>query len=338
MNNCIGFDISKSTINVHIPQGSLDLEIENTNKAIKSLYSKLKKRYKKEVNNLIFIYEPTGSYSYQLDLFCSLKNIKAFKINPKQSHNFAKAMGQRGKSDKVDARMLSRSLHVARVDEIRVPALNPVEKEIKELIGYYKFTTRRRVQASNHLEALTIKDGSVYAAKDLKKEIKNLSTKEKEIISKIKELIQNNETLNKKFINIKSIVGIGDIGAIALMHLFIKFPHANQREIISLAGLDPVERTSGSSIRGKSRISKAGSRLYRGALFMSAMVAVRFNDEIKVFYNRLKDNGKHTTVAQVAVIKKLIIIAHSLYKNDCTYDADFYNKQCGKITETVLLA
>ena len=75
--------------------------------------------------------------------------------------------------------------------------------------------------------------------------------KEKEIIEKIKELIQNNETLNEKFINIKSIVGIGDVGAIALMHLFIKYPNANQREIISLAGLDPVERTSGSSIRVK---------------------------------------------------------------------------------------
>jgi len=338
MNNCIGFDISKSTINVHIPQGSLDLEIENTSKAIKSLYPKLKKIYKNDINNLIFIYEPTGSYSYQLDLFCSLKNIKAFKINPKQSHNFAKAIGQRGKSDKVDAKMLSRCLHVARVDEIRVPVINHIEKEIKELIGYYKFTTRRRVQTNNHLEALIIKDGSVYAAKDLKKEIKNLSLKEKEIIGKIKELMQNDETLNEKFINIKSIVGIGDIGAIALIHLFIKYPHANQREIISLAGLDPVKRTSGSSIRGKSRISKAGSRLYRGSLFMSAMVAIRFNDEIKAFYNRLKDNGKHTTVAQVAVIKKLIIIAHSLYKNDCAYDTDFYNRQCGKSGKMALPA
>lgn len=338
MNNCIGFDISKSTINVHIPKGSLDLEIENTNKTIKSLYSKLKKIYKKEINNLVFIYEPTGSYSYQLELFCSLKNIKVFRINPKQSHNFAKAIGQRGKSDKVDARMLSRCLHVAKVDEIRVPVINAIEKEIKELIGYYKFTTRRRVQTNNHLESLTIKEGSSYAAKDLKKEIKNLSIKEKEIIEKIRELIQDDKTLSEKFTNIKSIVGIGDVGAIALIHLFIKYPHANQREIISLAGLDPIERTSGSSIRGKSRISKAGSRLYRGTLFMSAMTAIRFNGEIKVFYDRLKGNGKHTTVAQVAVIKKLIIIAHSLYKNNCTYDADFYNKQSGKNANVALSA
>ena len=62
--------------------------------------------------------------------------------------------------------MLSRCIHVARTNEIRIPVINPIEKEIKELIGYYKFTTRRRVQTNNHLEALTIKDGSSYATKD----------------------------------------------------------------------------------------------------------------------------------------------------------------------------
>ena len=203
-------------------------------------------------------------------------------------------------------------------------------KTTKELIGYYKFTTKQRVQASNHLESIQIKDGSVYAIKDLEKEIKNFRLKEKAVIVKIKEIIKNDIILDSKFTNIKSIIGVGDVAAIALIHLFIKYPKANQREIVSLSGLDPVERTSGSSIRGKSRISKAGSRLYRGPLFMSAMVAIRYNDEIKQFYDRLKNNGKHTTVAQVAVMKKMIVIAHSLYKKSCDYDAVFYQKQCGK--------
>ena len=78
MNNCIGLDISKSTINVHIPNGSLDLEIENSKKAISALFSKLKKIYKKEASNLVFIYEPTGSYSFALTQFCALKGVKAF--------------------------------------------------------------------------------------------------------------------------------------------------------------------------------------------------------------------------------------------------------------------
>ncbi len=93
MDNCIGLDISKSTINVHIPKDSLDLEIQNSKKDIKALFSKLKKIYKKEIENLIFIYEPIGSYSFILTQFCVLKEIKVFMVNPKQSHNFAKAIG-----------------------------------------------------------------------------------------------------------------------------------------------------------------------------------------------------------------------------------------------------
>ncbi len=71
---------------------------------------------------------------------------------------------------------------------------------------------------------------------------------------------------------------------------------------------------------------------------MSAMVAIRYNNEIKQFYDRLKDNGKHTTVVQVAVMKKMIVIAHSLYKNNCDYDALFYQKQCGRYEQMALSA
>ncbi len=118
----------------------------------------------------------------------------------------------------------------------------------------------------------------------------------------------------------KLITGIGKITAILLIHLFLKYPNANQRQIISLVGLDPIRRESGTSIKSKSKISKAGSKIYRATLFMAAMVAIQRDKRIKSFYNRLKDNNKHTTVAQVTVMKKLLIIAHSLYKSEQIYD------------------
>ncbi len=89
--------------------------------SLKSLYSKLKKIYKKEIDKLIFVYEPTANYSFVLYRFCAEKKIKVFIINPKQSHNFAKAISQRNKSDKTDARMLSKAIMVAREDEIITP-------------------------------------------------------------------------------------------------------------------------------------------------------------------------------------------------------------------------
>jgi transposase len=316
----IGLDISKSSIAVYIPLGNLNIEIENSIKALKSLYSKLRKIYKKESDNLVFVFEPTGNYSSILYRFCADKKIQVFIINPKQSHNFAKAIAQRNKSDKVDAQMLSKAIMIARKEDIITPVVDAPVEEIKEMMGYYKIKMKQRIQLSNHLEALRAKGNNSSLVKRLQKEIKALKKTEVEIIDAIYQMIAQNETLLKKYEAIISINGIGKIAAIVLMHLFIRYPNANQRQITSLVGLDPIIRESGTSVKGKSRISKSGGRLYRGSLFMAAMVATKHNNKMKLFYNRLKENGKHTTVAQIAVMRKLVIIAHSLFKSGELYD------------------
>ena len=321
---CIGLDVSKSSIAVHVPKNKLDIEIENNIKALKSLYSKLKKIYKKEIDKLVFIFEPTSNYSSILYRFCADKKIKAFIINPKQSHNFAKAIFQRNKSDKVDAQMLSKAIVIAKEEEIITPTIDPIVEEIKELMSYYKIKVKQRVQLSNHLESLNAKDNSSSIIKRLKKEIIALKKDEEQIIDEIYQLIAKDKTLIKKYEAITSINGIGKIAAIVLIHLFIKYPNANQRQITSLTGLDPIIKESGSSVRGKSRISKAGGRMYRGSLFMAAMVATRYNPKLKLFYERLKEDGKHTTVAQIAVMRKLVIIAHSLYKSGEKFDKNIH--------------
>jgi len=317
----IGLDVSKSSIAVHIPKIKLDIEIENSIKSLKSLYAKLKKIYKKEIDKLVFVFEPTGNYSSVLYRFCADKKIQIFIINPKQSHNFAKAISQRNKSDKVDAQMLSKAIMIAREEEIIIPTIDSSVEEIKEMMGYYKMKLKQRVQLSNHLEALSAKDNNNSSlVKRLQKEIQALKKAEVEIIDEIYQMIFKNETLLKRYEAIISIDGIGKIAAIVLIHLFIRYPNASQRQITSLVGLDPVMRESGTSIKGKSRISKAGGKMYRGTLFMAAMVATRHNQKMKLFYNRLKENGKHTTVAQIAVMRKLVIIAHSLFKSGELYD------------------
>ncbi len=275
------------------------------------------------------VYEPTGSYSALLNRFCHDKAINAFVINPKQSRNYAKAIGKRNKTDRVDAEVLSRAIVVAEEDEIRIPVINAVVEEIKELMSYYKFTVKQRVKTSNHLEAISSKNGSAHVIRELQKSIRALERQEKEILAKVLEVIAEDEKLQSAHENIKSIKGIGDVSAAVLLHLFLKYPDANRQQIVSLTGLDPVERESGSSVKSRSKISKAGSKLYRGTLFMSVMAAVRHNDEMRTFFTRLKENGKHTTLAQIAVMRKLIVIAHSLYKNDEKYSSEKYKKMTG---------
>ena len=88
MENCIGIDVSKSSINIHISKNNQDLSVENSLKGFRSLHSKLKKIYKKEIEDNVFIFEPTGSYSEMLRKYCSQKQIKCFIINPKQFSNY----------------------------------------------------------------------------------------------------------------------------------------------------------------------------------------------------------------------------------------------------------
>ena len=322
MENCIGIDVSKASINVHISKTGQDLQLDNSAKGFRTLYSKLKKICKREIEDIVFIFEPTGSYSEALRKYCSDKEIKCFIINPKQFSNYAKALGEDVKNDIVDARVLSKALHIAKEGQVQVPVYDEDVERIKELMSYYKFTTKQTTQQKNHLEALTSKEGDAFAIRELKKSIKASKEKEARIIEQIQTIIDTNEKYKNDYENIISIMGIGQIGAIALLHLFLKYPEANQRQITSLVGLNPVYRQSGSSIQSLYRISKSGAKIYRGSLFMAAMSAIRYDAKLKAFYERLKANGKHTTQAQIAVMRKLIITAHSLYKNNRKYDVE----------------
>lgn len=315
----IGLDISKSSIAVHIPKNDLDLEIENNAQALKALFSKLKKLYKKEIDKLVWVFESTGSYSSLIYRFCAQKGIRVFMPNPKQARGFAKAIAQRNKSDKIDARVLAQSIVVAKETEIKIPHIDPLVEEFKEMIGFYRLLVKQESQLKNHKESLLAKGNSSLLVKSVDKQMKALQKEQKRLLEKMRDMIQKDTVFSQKLDAIASIPGIGELTALILLHLFIRYPDANQRQIVSLAGLDPIIRESGSSIRGKVKISKAGDRIYRGALFMPAMVAIRHNAKLKAYYERLKANGKHTTVAQVAVMRKLLIIAHSLYKSGEMY-------------------
>jgi len=328
--NCIGIDVSKATINVHISKNSQDLVLDNNLKSFRSLFSKLKKIYKKEIEDVIFIFEPTGSYSEALRKYCSEKKIKCFIINPKQFSNYAKALGVEVKNDVEDARVLSKALHLAKAEQVKIPVFNEDVEHIKELMSYYKFTKKQTTQQKNHLESLTSKDGDKFSIKELEKSIKESKVKELKIIEQVQTLIDSTDEYRVAYENITSIKGVGQIAGIVLLHLFLKYPEANQRQITSLAGLNPIYRQSGTSIQSGYRIAKTGAALYRGTLFMVTLSAIKHDKNFKAFYDRLKLKGKHSTSAQIAVMRKIILTAHSLYKNNKKYDENFNSKEDSK--------
>ncbi len=239
----------------------------------------------------------------------------------------AKALGEEVKNDINDARVLSKALNLAKEGQVKVPVFNEDVEQIKELMSFYKFTKKQTTQQKNHLESLTSKNGDKFSIKELQKSIKDSQSQELRIIEQVQTLIDSTDKYRAAYENITSIKGIGQIAGISLFHLFLKYPDANQRQITSLAGLNPIYRQSGSSIHSLSKISKAGSTLYRGVLFMAVLSAIQHDKNFQSFYAHLKAKGKHSTSAQIAVMRKMIITAHSLYKNNRKYDENFNSKE-----------
>jgi transposase len=95
----------------------------------------------------------------------------------------------------------------------------------------------------------------------------------------------------------------------------------NRKQVVALVGLDPVERQSGSSVHGKPRISKRGNPEIRKLLYEVTLPAARYNPAIKKMYQRLKEKGKPEKVARIAVARKLLLMAHAIYKGKEFYHA-----------------
>ncbi len=144
-------------------------------------------------------------------------------------------------------------------------------------------------------------------------------------------MIDSTDEYRVAYENITSIKGVGQIAGIALLHLFLKYPEANQRQITSLVGLNPIYRQSGTSVQSGYRIAKTGAGLYRGVLFMATLSAIQYDKNFKALYDRLKLKGKHSTSAQIAVMRKIILTAHSLYKNDRKYDENFNSQETSEM-------
>ncbi len=251
MNNYIGIDVAKATLQIYIPDGKIDIEISNTPTALKNLHSKLKKLYKKEIDNVVFVYESTGSYSTILETFSQKQNIKCFKVGAVQSASFAKTIKNRSKTDKVDARMLSRMSMLAKPKDIKVPYRDAKAHQIRSLMKYYQSIIKEGNRHSNYLEAAKYNNEDGYVLKRLEQKIKSLKKEQVTLIKKILQIIQDNESYKKAYDNIISINSIGEKSAIILLYLFLRYPNASRQHITALCGLDPIHRESGTSLKKK---------------------------------------------------------------------------------------
>lgn len=316
MNKYIGIDVGKEELSVY--DGMKEYKFRNTKDCAEL------KRYLSEtfttMNEPILIFEATGPYSLYLRQFCAHHQVKVSIINPTKSSSFTKALGNRSKTDIIDARMLYEFHKVIQPQHIMAPRIDDDAEQLSLYLASYELMIKTRTAISNHLHALDHTPQVPSTLKDmLTKELKTVRETEKDLLGQMEEYIDGNKVLKMDYQNLLTIKGIGRVSAISLLALFKTYRDTSRNEITALAGLDPTRTESGTSVRGRRKISKGGSSTVRKILYFPALNCIQHNKRVRVFYERLIGNHKPKKLAVIAVMRKLLLVAHAVYTSGVPY-------------------
>ncbi len=306
----IGIDVSKATLDVYDGQESYKVSNDLSGyKAITQLASK---------EELCLIFEPTGIYAHNLILYCQKYHIKAIIVGSKEARDYARSIKQRSKTDKIDAKVLYRYHTQIEEENITVPFLDTHMRAITQKHNVNEKYQKMIRQLKNLIEATDNADKVLLAS--LKKQITSLEKSSQKLLETIEGLLVANKEHKAVITHLQTIPGVAKKSALVILMEILRYPKARSHEFVALMGLDPVLKDSG-VFRGKSRISKQGGRYLREKLYMSTVVAIQYNDRLKLFYERLVQNGKPKKLALIAAMRKLLRIAFAVVKNKEPYRA-----------------
>jgi transposase len=272
-----------------------------------------------------FCLEATGIYGLALAKYLHSQKHNIAVVNPIKTHAFAKMEMSRNKTDKADAMSIARYCQYLHdkgdIAKSQFIPRDPAFERVQFLVTRLDQLNKMRSQENNRLDVSLDKSAS-------RSVLSMLAFIDKQII-KIKEtlaeIVKQNERLNSQVELLTSIDGVGDKTAWAILAYIGDISlFENAKQISSYAGLNPRIEQSGTSIN-HSRLSKMGCARLRKSLYMPALVAVRFNPLLTVFYQKLLAKGKPKKVALVAVMRKLLVLAYGVLKSEKPFDVNYQN-------------
>jgi transposase len=277
-------------------------------------------RLLRDGRRLRVIMEATGVYFLDLALLAHELGAEVVVINPKAAHNFAKALGQRSKTDALDARMLLEFLRRMPLTRWEPPARECLQ--LRQIGRYLVQLTDEATAAKNRLHALeSTGETPRFLREDLRRSIRSIEARIERIRAQATELIGRSESLASAFGALTSMVGMADKSAVAVLGELCVLPRTlSARACTSHAGLDVRQHQSGTSVSKPGRISKHGNRYLRRALYMPALSAGAHDPHAAAFKQRLKARGKKPLQINTAVMRKMLTAAWAIVKNPQPYD------------------
>lgn len=299
----IGVDVSKDTLDVHLHPVDDHRQFENTPKGFRAI---LKWIAGKPVARLVF--EATGPYHRAFERAMGEAGLPLCKVNPRQAKRFGEAIGQLAKTDRMDAAMLAR--FGALVEPGVRAAPSKIISDLKDLHVARTALIKDRTAAKNREKNLT----SSLLKRHVRQRLSSIESHLNEIEAAIRSLINADNDLRRKFEILVSIPGIAARSAFALLIDMPELGTLEAQEAAALSGTAPMTRQSGKRT-GKAFVS--GGRVnVRQALYMPALVAARFNPDLRDKYKEFTARGKPPKVAITAIMRKLVILANALIRDD----------------------
>jgi transposase len=298
----VGVDISKDGLDVAIHPAGESFRITNTPEGHRALIKRLKGF---DVARIVF--EATGAYHRLFQQALVEAGLPWVKVNPCQARRFAEATGRLAKTDRCDALMLAR-MGTALDLEPRAPASKTVEA-MKELVNARDALVKDRVAALNR-QAIAV---SPLIKRQLAQRLRQIDGQIEAIDKHLKTLRNADSDLCQRFDILTSIPGLGEVTANVLVVETPELGRIDHAQAASLVGLAPLAKDSGHT-HGKRSI-RGGRPRARRALYMPAINAIRANPELKAKYQAMIKAGKPAKVAIVAIMRKLLILANALIRD-----------------------
>jgi transposase len=302
----VGIDVSKSQLDCFVrPTGDV-LRIENGLRGRRELIGHFSPQ------ETLFALEAGGGYEEGVLSALCQAGFAVRRLNPQQVRQFARAGGQRAKTDRLDAEVIA--AYAATFDG---PTANSdMERyRLAELVSYRRQLVDEEVSLANQMEHL----GDPELLRFTKRRRTALKALILRIEMKIREFITSSPDLTATDKILRSIPGIGPVLTMTLPADMTELGKLSRRQIAALAGVAPFADDSGK--RQGHRSIGAGRCQVRRVLCMAATIAVRCNPPLKAFHLRLRDAGKKFKVAIVAVMRKLLVIANALVRDQKLFAA-----------------
>jgi transposase len=297
----VGIDVSKERLDVHVHPAGTVLSLSRDGAGLEELIGTLA-----SVAPQLVAVEATGGFETVVVAALAAAGLPVVVVNPARVRAFASALGQRAKTDPIDAQVIAQFAAATKPPVRALP--DAATQALADLVA-----RRRQIIQMIVAEGQREKRAAPRAKRSIARLLKTLRRELSEIDADIEETVRGSPVWCEKEDLLASVPGVGSVTARTMLAELPELGSLNRRQIAALAGLAPFTRQSG-KWRGKSFIG-GGRASVRAALFMAAMTAMRRNPVLRAFHQRLRAAGKPKMVALIAVARKLLTILNAILRD-----------------------